>query len=299
MQARSARSETVRAFEDVGLRVLRWAGREPGFVLVHGLASNALLWEGVAEAVSGHESGPAVTAIDLRGHGESAVPESGYDTATAAADVAAVMSSLGLGGAVVAGQSWGGNVVVELAAAHPDLVAGIALVDGGWIQLSDTFPDWESVRGALTPPDLSKRTWPAMATFMRSAHPDWEDWAIEATMANLRQLPDGMIRARLALGQHLSILRSMWDHPITERFPAVRAPALLVPAGARVDPKRTAVDVAAAALPDSEVRWFEGADHDVHAQHPDRLAQDLLGLAERVGLVGGASTPASTEFGHP
>lgn len=143
-------STTVDVPGPVTLRALRWPGAEPGFVLVHGLASNALLWQGVAESLS--DSGYAVSAVDLRGHGESEAPPSGYDTATAAADVAAVIGSLGLRRPVVAGQSWGGNVVVELAAAQPDSVSAIALIDGGWIALGDTFPSWEAVVERLTPP---------------------------------------------------------------------------------------------------------------------------------------------------
>lgn len=139
MQSRTARSVTVRVPADVDLRVLRWDGQAPGFVLVHGLASNALLWQGVAEVLSADGGGRAVTAIDLRGHGESSVPASGYDTTTAAADVASVIEALGLDGSVVAGQSWGGNVVVELAASQRDRLAAVALIDGGWIRLRDTF----------------------------------------------------------------------------------------------------------------------------------------------------------------
>ena len=100
VQSGTARSETVRVSAQLNLRVLRWDGALPGFVLVHGLASNALLWRAGAEMLSQGDPragwGHAVTEIDLRGHGESDVPASGYDTATAAGDVAAVIATLGL-----------------------------------------------------------------------------------------------------------------------------------------------------------------------------------------------------------
>lgn len=277
----AVRSTTIRLPGPGHLRLLRWPGREPGFVLVHGLASNALVWRGVAEFLSG--SGYAVVAVDLRGHGESGVPVSGYDTTTAAADVGDLIATLRLGRPVVVGQSWGGNVAVELAASQPDSVSGIALIDGGWIQLRDTFPDWAAVLAQLTPPDLNGRRLTEVLAMMRGAHPDWADWAIRATAASLREQPDGTVRARLSLVHHLSILRSMWDVSITQRYPRVAVPSLLIPAAPRAGTKPAAVTAAAAALVDSEVRWYAEADHDVHAQHPCAIARDLADLALRVG----------------
>ena len=45
----------------------------------------------------------------------------------------AVIEALGMHRPVVAGQSWGGNVVVELAASRPDVLCGAVAVDGGFI----------------------------------------------------------------------------------------------------------------------------------------------------------------------
>src|SRR5688500_2186978 len=68
-------------------------------LLVHGLASNARLWDGVAARTSA--AGHPTYAVDLRAHGDSDVPESGYDTATAAADLAALCAALGIEHAIV------------------------------------------------------------------------------------------------------------------------------------------------------------------------------------------------------
>jgi pimeloyl-ACP methyl ester carboxylesterase len=257
------------------LHVRGWPG-EPGrvpFVLVHGLSSNARLWDGVAAHLSA--AGHQAYAVDLRSHGESDRPSDGYDTATAATDVAAVMRRLDLPPAVVVGQSWGGNVTVALAATEK--VRAVALVDGGWIDLRAQFDSWQACERALRPADIDGMPAADLRAHLRRAHPDWEDWALDATVANLAVDASGHVTRRLSIPAHMSILRSMWDDPPGPRLPSVEAPALLVPAlKAGDERKRALVRAAAEALPVATVREYVGADHDVHAQQPKRLAADLL-----------------------
>ncbi|MEV0715090.1 alpha/beta hydrolase [Asanoa sp. NPDC050611] len=243
----------------------------PAFLLVHGLASNARLWDEVAAALAaaGHPS----YAVDLRGHGESDLPAGGFDTATAAADLAVVIGSLGLDRPAVAGQSWGGNVVVELAARHPSLVRALALVDGGWIDLPSTFSSWSACEAALRPPALDGMRAADLRARLRRGHPSWSATAVEATLANLREGPDGRLSRRLPIDRHMRIVRSMYDHPPQGWFPRLTMPVLLMPAG---DPSR--VESAVAAIPTASVRPYPGGDHDLHAQQPDRVAHDLLTL---------------------
>jgi pimeloyl-ACP methyl ester carboxylesterase len=149
-------------------------------------------------------------------------------------------------------------------------VTALGLVDGGWSSLRDGFPSWEACAKRLRPPDLASMTAERMRTHLRRAHPDWEAWAIEATLANLRVTPDGHLERRLPIPQHMQILRSMWDDPPRPYFPDVGVPVLLVPAGDR--------EVSTDGLADARVRAYPGADHDLHAQHPDQLADDLRSL---------------------
>jgi pimeloyl-ACP methyl ester carboxylesterase len=260
------------------------AAGQPPFLLVHGLASNARLWDGVAGRLV--ELGHRVATVDLRGHGRSSRPEGPYDVPTVADDLAALIAGLGLDRPVVAGQSWGGNVVLELGARHSGAVRGLACVDGGWLEPCSTFPSWEACRDALAPPRLAGRRLAEIEGYIRSAHPDWPEAGIRGTLANFEVRPDGTIAPWLTYERHLVVLRGMYDHRPSERYASVTVPVLLVPAdtGAEAwsERKRAEVARAAAALPRSRTRWFTG-DHDIHAQHPVELA-DMMSDMTRDGF---------------
>jgi pimeloyl-ACP methyl ester carboxylesterase len=239
------------------------------FLLVHGLASNARMWDGVAGWLT--DAGHEVVTVDLRGHGRSSKPDDGYAVAQVADDLAALVSGMRLDRPVVAGQSWGGNVVLELAARHPASVRGIALVDGGWIDLQSTFPAWPACREALKPPPLVGRPLAEIEGYLRQAHADWPETGIQGALANFEVRPDGTIAPWLTLDRHLLVLRGLWEHRPARRYPDVAAPALLIPAdtaeSARMTGKRAAVEAAGGAIRRSEIRWLVG-DHDLHAQQP-------------------------------
>jgi pimeloyl-ACP methyl ester carboxylesterase len=256
-------------------------------LLVHGLSSNARTWDGVAIALAaaGHE----VVAVDQRGHGHSEQTADGYTTEQCAADLAQLVELLGFTGdraPVVAGQSWGGNVVVDLAARH-GLVAGLALVDGGWIQLSRRFATFDECWKALEPPWFDEVRVDELTRWLAKAHPDWSPEGVAGTLANFELLADGAVRPWLRREHHREIARSLFEGDPAALFPGVEVPVLLVPVVG--DPpeendvaKRTAVAEAESLLPDASVRWYAGADHDVHVQKPKQLADDLLLLVARV-----------------
>lgn len=258
----------------VFLNVRHRDGSGPGFLFVHGLSSNARLWDQLAAQLP-HPS----WSVDLRSHGDSDAPPLGYDTATAAADLATVITELGLDRPIVVGQSWGGNVVVQLAAKRPELVRAIGLVDGGWIDLQARFGSWRACEKALRPPKVDGTRVEQMREWITRAHSEWSEAAIEATVANLRTLPDGTLERRLPIDKHMMIVRSMWDEPPGPYLPLISAPALLIPALAPTDPRASQVTAAAELMTGASIIWYPDSDHDLHAQHPARLAADLAVLA--------------------
>jgi pimeloyl-ACP methyl ester carboxylesterase len=279
----------------VGLHVLDWGqptADAVSFVLVHGLASNARLWDAVARelTVLGH----GAVAVDLRGHGRSDKPDpdpGAYATHAVADELAMLCAELARTGViaprpVVVGQSWGGNVVVELAHRHPDAIRGVCAVDGGTIELADVFPDWEACARALAPPMLAGTPADRLRVAIASAHPDWSKEAVEATMHNMELRPDGTVRPWLDFDRHMAVLRGLWEHAPSRLFEQIRVPVLLAPAGSGHDDpwdKRRLVARAERTIATCRAEWFEGADHDLHAQHPVRLAR-LLDAEVRGGI---------------
>jgi pimeloyl-ACP methyl ester carboxylesterase len=248
------------------------------FVLAHGLASNARLWDGVAARLNEH--GHAAVTVDQRGHGRSSKPDGPYDVPTVADDLAALITYLGLDRPVVAGQSWGGNVVIEMAARHPGIARGIVCVDGGWFEPSSSFPSWEACRAALAPPRLAGRRFAEIEGYIRGAHRDWPESGLAGTLANFERFPDGTIAPWLTFDRHIAVLRGMWDHHPSARYADVTVPVLLLPAtplgpDPRADSRVAVVEAARAALPNARVHPFVG-DHDLHAQHPTDVADVMI-----------------------
>ena len=257
----------------VALHVVTWNGGDHvPFLLVHGLASNCRTWEGVACRLS--DLGHPVATVDLRGHGQSDKPDEGYDFATLCDDLVAVLDALGFDRAVVAGQSTGGNIAVDLAARAPDRLAGMVGVDGGALEVSRRWPEWEACLTALAPPRLAGSPTRLVEDRLRSSHPDWPEWGIEATMANYERLPEGAIRPWLRFDRHIRILRSLWEHRPSTVIPKLEVPVLLVMADSGdglMDHKRSLVEEISAAAPKVQVEWLTG-DHDLHVQFPAELA---------------------------
>ena len=266
--------------EVCGLRlsVREWDGAERPFLLVHGLASNARTWDGLARQL--HAAGHRVVAFDQRGHGRSDKPPQGYGFDQVTADLSALVKALSLSRPVVVGQSWGGNVALEFAARYPAALSGLVFVDGGFLELSARpGMTWERAAVELRPPDFAGTPRPAMAERLRAAHPDWSDEAIENSLANFETLADGSVRPWLTLDRHMQILRALWEHKPSLRYAELQAPTLIAAVGGSDEEpggKRHQVAQAESGIPRVLVQWFQDSAHDLHVQRPKELAAFVL-----------------------
>jgi len=106
-------------------------GDGPPLVLVHGAGVDGRMWQPQLAALADEFT---VVAWDEPGAGRSDDPPAGIGLAGYAHCLGALIDSLALGPAHVAGLSWGGSVVLELYRHHPERVATMILADAyaGW-----------------------------------------------------------------------------------------------------------------------------------------------------------------------
>jgi pimeloyl-ACP methyl ester carboxylesterase len=114
--------------DGVRLACRDWGGPGQPIVLLHGLAGHAGEWDTTARCLSLRYR---VIALDQRGHGASERHPQDVSRAAYVADVIAAIDQLELRRAVLVGQSLGGHTAMLTAAAHPERVRALVLVEAG------------------------------------------------------------------------------------------------------------------------------------------------------------------------
>jgi pimeloyl-ACP methyl ester carboxylesterase len=276
--------------DGVTLHARDWGGATGArpVVLLHGLSSNARIWDGVAPRLAAAGLWPV--AIDQRGHGSSEQPGSGYDFATVTSDLAHALQALGIDRPVLAGHSWGANVALQYAAERPTAVAGLALVDGGFSDVASwAGDDLQEVRRRLRPPRLAVPldTWLGEAgRWLPPGVDPGEPWVAAFLRAGVEVDAAGIARARFHFDNHMQVIDALYEQRPSRLLDRVTCPVLLCPAGRRADAKGAAIERALQLAPDARVTWFEDAMHDLPLQRPAELAAALAGFAAEVGRRG-------------
>jgi pimeloyl-ACP methyl ester carboxylesterase len=122
------------------------AGEGPDIVMIHGLAANLAFW--YFRIFPALIKDFRVTIYDLRGHGKSDMPPSGYTSAQMAFDLHALMDHLGVTKTHLVGHSFGGEVALHYAALHPERAMSLTLADARVraLQPVQRLKDWSDQR---------------------------------------------------------------------------------------------------------------------------------------------------------
>ncbi len=270
---------------------LHWGGEGRPVVLLHGLSSNARIWDFVAPRLTEHFR---VFALDQRSHGLTDRADDGYDFPSIVGDLHAFLEALDLQRPLLVGHSWGASTALQYAAARPAGPAGIALVDGGFSEMS-AVPGmtWEKAEQRLRPPDLDGMPREEFLERLK----DWlgevyRDDIAPIILANFVIAEDDTLRRRLPIPHHMRIARAIYEQKTSDLYARLRCPALLCPA---VPPaprdenaeqflalKRAGIARAEQASPLVRTVWFEDTVHDIPLHRPIELAQAISDFGLRL-----------------
>jgi pimeloyl-ACP methyl ester carboxylesterase len=110
----------------IKLHAVDWGGNGPPIVLIHGSRRTSRSWNAVARRIRDNFR---VIALDMRSHGKSDSPVTGYTTKQRKIDTEAMIKSIGIGDHYLMAHSLGGASTALYAAANPDKVLGMILIE--------------------------------------------------------------------------------------------------------------------------------------------------------------------------
>lgn len=156
--------ETTHALNGIRLHVREGEGSGPPLLLLHGFSGAGSDFGHLFDLDALSERS---IAVDLRGHGRSTHGAWPLTHRKAAQDVMALLDRLAIRGARAIGLSFGGNVLLHVASARPELVAAMVIVS--------STPRFEAQARALMHAAGSAEPPPAELARLRISHPDKDE----------------------------------------------------------------------------------------------------------------------------
>jgi pimeloyl-ACP methyl ester carboxylesterase len=282
-----------------GLRIhYQQKGQGEDIVLIHAITGNMAVWlfGSIMDALATEFR---VTAYDLRGHGASGVPDSGYTSADMANDLCDIAGALKLGPALLIGHSFGAVVALHAAVLYPDMVRGLILSDAFFPGLAHLEPNlaeaeiWRQLRDALRAAGIAFDAEVDFTSLFRAA--------AEVTPAQAEHLRDAMGASWMRWLSQLSRLapttcgKDMFAPAglTAERICAVRRPVI-----ALYDEHTSFAATCGflrANLPEARVEIVPGAKHLAPLESPEAF----IGLVQKHArlLAGGAEREACSSTG--
>lgn len=221
-------------------------------VLVHGLSVSSRYLTPTARHLA---PGRAVFAPDLPGFGESEKPRRALDIPGLADALLGWMAAVGLGRAVMLGNSLGCQIIADVGARRPTPLAAAVLVG----------------------PTPDPRARSVLGHAWRLAR----DLRHESLDSLLTQGGDYL---RAGPRRTLATLRHALADPVERKLPLVSAPALVVRGGRDPIASQAWCEEVAAALPRGQLLVVPGAPHAVNHVRPAELARATLEFLSLHGL---------------
>lgn len=239
---------------------------KPRLALIHSLALDRSVWDGVIRELAGQAE---ILAYDCRGHGRSGRPAGPYTCELFARDLAELLDHLGWRSAVVAGCSMGGCITQAFAGLYPQRTRGACLIDTTAWYGADAPKQWREraatgrTKGLGALIDFQVTRW--FSDGFRAARPDAVGPLKNIFLAN-------------EIACYEATCEMLGTADLRPLLPSIQSPVAIVVGD---EDYATTVDMARAlnqALPRSTLTVLKGARHITPVERPQDIATQIAGL---------------------
>ena len=267
------------------LYVRRWGPADgTPLLFLHSMgaaASAALIDVGMGPLA---EAGWSIAAPDMPGYGETPViPAEDYEIPRLADLTVALADALGWPRFVLGGHSWGGAIAVHVAAAHPDRVRALVLVDSGHIDYADD-PNGDitkSLEQVIEDAEAKRIRVRDRAQVATDLDLSIDDPIVDSYMAGLMDDGEGGLISRTGGPARGASMYYLMRSKQTEQWPAIAAagvPTLLLLATVpedRLTENQAGAAAFSAAIPMADARFIDSASHSLITDLRDRFGETV------------------------
>lgn len=257
-------AETIDS-DGVSLQTYR-TGSGPPVVLLHGYYDDGRRWVRLADDLrDDHE----IVTVDMRGHGQSDAPESGYSIDDRLTDISAVVDHLGLADPVLVGHSMGATTAGWYAARHSERVRGVVLVDP---ECFHDLPDMDADELEATVREQFEGDEARTVESLVEEHYEHLD----------RAQAERLAEASLAVSEQavVQLAREGYPTPLADQFPRIDCPTLVLRSDRDVETRVRDLD-AADTLPDGRLVHVPDAGHYVFHDAYEAALSELRAFLQR------------------
>src|SRR3989442_12638304 len=240
-------------------------GRGDPLILIHGLADDHRAWRRVLpDLMLRHR----VILYDLRGHGQTRLGEPDGTLRQLGADLVALMDSLALERAHVAGFSLGGTIAMRVAIDNPGRVRGLVL-GATSSRVGRSATGWDRLRAEMGERNGSAlRETPDRHTADRD--PESPDELEEGLLIRRQSTADPR-----GYGNACAAMAALNASPLDTELHRITAPTLIVASDLDRHCPPKAAEIIAAGINGSRLEVMTGAGHPIPVEKPCELAASI------------------------
>ena len=226
--------------DQIELQIRQYGQEGDPIIFLHFSGANLMMWQ---PAIPYFQDRYRLILVDLRGHGKSDRPESGYHVEQMARDVAGIMHHLQLERAHIVGSSMGAEVGLSLAANHPQKVISL-VCEGALSSEFGPYGTWEgsqaefeaSVASQLeSMRNASDTTYPSVDALVDSTRQvlekyGWWNEHVEAMERyGARKLDGGEYTKAFGRQAMAGYMEHYFHHRFEDDYRRVKCPVLMLP----------------------------------------------------------------------